>query len=217
VESYVVEKLGAPLLFINGAAGKLAPIYTVQEDFRAARITEFNVLVGDRIVAADRSLTPASPEVSIREGERLVETPRRKALGWDDFLVDYLQPDRGEAGTIRFPIRFAILNDSLALWSAPVELFCEISMNVRSHSPYPDTFYFGYANGWLGYLATRQAFSEGGYETQTNPFTERVEQDLTRRSLPISRVTGSRQPGRRCVSRVIHQVKHGISTERRTE
>jgi len=53
-------------------------------------------------------------------------------------------------------------------------------MNVRSRSPYPHTFYFGYANGWLGYLATRQAFSEGGYETQTNPFTDRVEEDLTK-------------------------------------
>ena len=55
----------------------------------------------------------------------------------------------------------------------------EISMNVRDHSPYPHTFYFGYANGWLGYLPTRQAFAEGGYETQTNPFTDQVENNLT--------------------------------------
>ena len=65
------------------------------------------------------------------------------------------------------------------LWSAPVELFCEISMNVRDHSPYLHTFYFGYSNGWLGYLATRKASDEGGYETQTCPFTEHVEDDLT--------------------------------------
>lgn len=180
VETYVEEKLGAPMLYVNGAAGNLAPIYTVQEDFRAAHITEFNVLLGDRILAANRSLAPASAEVGIREGERFVETPRRKGFGWDDSLGNYLQAGKGEAGTIRFPIRFAIVNDSLALWSAPVELFCEISMHVRSRSPYPNTFYFGYANGWLGYLATRQAFSEGGYETQTNPFTDRVEEDLTK-------------------------------------
>jgi hypothetical protein len=179
VETYVEEKLGAPMLYINGAAGNLAPIYTVQEDFRAAHITEFNVLLGDRILAANRSLAPAGAEVGIREGERFVETPRRKGFGWDDSLGNYLQAGQGETGTIRFPIRFATINDTLALWSAPVELFCEISMNIRSHSPYPQTFYFGYANGWLGYLATRQAFSEGGYETQTNPFTGRVEEDLT--------------------------------------
>lgn len=180
VEAYVEEKVGAPMLYVNGAAGNLAPIYTVQEDFRAAHISEFNVLLGDRILAANRSLAPASAEVRIREGERFVETPRRKGFGWDDSLGNYLQAQKGESGTIRFPIRFAIINDDLALWSAPVELFCEISMNVRSRSPYPHTFYFGYANGWLGYLATRQAFSEGGYETQTNPFTDRVEEDLTK-------------------------------------
>jgi hypothetical protein len=180
VETYVEEKLGAPMLYVNGAAGNLAPIYTVQEDFRAAHITEFNVLLGDRILAANRSLAPASAKVSIREGESLVETPRRKDFGWDDSLGNYLQAEKGESGTIRFPIRFTIINDDLALWSAPVELFCEISMNVRSRSPYPYTFYFGYANGWLGYLATRQAFSEGGYETQTNPFSDRVEEDLTK-------------------------------------
>jgi neutral ceramidase len=85
----------------------------------------------------------------------------------------------GEAGIIRVPVRFLIINEDLALWSAPVELFCEISMNVRDRSPFPHTFYFGYANGWLGYLATRQAFAAGGYETRTNPFTQQVEDDLT--------------------------------------
>ncbi|HLY17832.1 MAG TPA: neutral/alkaline non-lysosomal ceramidase N-terminal domain-containing protein, partial [Bryobacteraceae bacterium] len=180
VEAYVEEKLGGPMLYVNGSAGNLAPIYTVQEDFRAAHITEFNVLLGDRILAANRSLAAATAKVSIRAGERFVETPLRKAFGWDDSLGNYLQAGKGEPGTIRFPIRFAIINHDLALWSAPVELFCEISMNVRNRSPYPHTFYFGYTNGWLGYLPTRQAFSEGGYETQTNPFTDRVEEDLTK-------------------------------------
>jgi neutral ceramidase len=180
VEAYVEEKLTAPMLYVNGAAGNLAPIYTVQEDFRAAHITEFNVLLGDRILAANRSLAPASSDVNIHEGEGFVETPRRKGFGWDDSLGNYLQPGKGASGTIRLPVRFTIFNDDLALWSAPVELFCEISMSVRSRSPFPHTFYFGYANGWLGYLATRQAFSEGGYETQTNPFTNQVEDDLTK-------------------------------------
>lgn len=179
VEAYVEEKLGAPMLYVNGAAGNLAPIYTVQDDFRAAHITEFNVLLGDRILAANRSLAPASANVRIREGERFVETPRRKGFGWDASLGNYLQADKGAAGTIRFPIRFVFINDDLAIWSAPVELFCEISMHVRSRSPYPHTFYFGYANGWLGYLPTKQAFPEGGYETETNPFTDQVAEDLT--------------------------------------
>ena len=179
VAAYVEEKLGAPMLFVNGAAGNMAPIYTVQPSFKAFHITEFNVLLGDRILAANRSAAPATSAVQFRTGEKAVETPRRAGFGWDESLGNYLRATAGEAGTIRMPVRFLIINEELALWSAPVELFCEISMNVRNRSPYRHTFYFGYANGWLGYLATRQAFAEGGYETQTCPFTQQVEDDLT--------------------------------------
>jgi len=179
VAAYIEEKLGAPMLFINGAAGNMAPIYTVQPSFGTFHITEFNVLLGDRILAANRSIAMTTSEVRLRPGEKVVETPRRAGFGWDKSLGNYLHAANGEAGIIRMPVRFLIINEEVALWSAPVELFCEISMNVRDRSPYPRTFYFGYANGWLGYLATRQAFTEGGYETQTNPFTNQVEDDLT--------------------------------------
>ena len=58
------------------------------------------------------------------------------------------------------------------------ELFCEIAITVRNQSPFAHTFYFGYANGWLGYLPTRRGFEEGGYEPKTSPFTGQAEQDL---------------------------------------
>jgi hypothetical protein len=180
VAAYVEEKIGAPVLFINGAAGNLAPIYTVQPDFRAAHITEFNVLLGDRILAANKSIRATGAEVHLRPLEKIVETPRRKDFGWSAEIGDYLKAAQGQAGVIRMPVRFLIVNDDLALWAAPVELFCEISMDVRSRSPYANTFYFGYANGWFGYLATKAAFAEGGYETRTSPFTDSVENDLTK-------------------------------------
>ncbi|MCW5980742.1 MAG: neutral/alkaline non-lysosomal ceramidase N-terminal domain-containing protein [Bryobacteraceae bacterium] len=179
VTAYVEEKLGAPALFINGAAGDMAPIYSVQDDFRAAHITEFNVLLGDRILAANKTMAAAPGEVRLRLSERIVETPRRSGFGWTEELGDYLKAVAGESGMIRIPVRFLIVDDDLALWAAPVELFSEIAMNVRNRSPYGKTFFFGYSNGWLGYLATREAFREGGYEPRTSPFTERVEEDFT--------------------------------------
>ncbi len=189
VAAYVEEKLGVPMLFINGAAGNMAPIYTVQENFQAAHITEFNVLLGDRILAANRSIATATTGVRLRPGEKIVETPRRKDFGWTAEIGDYLKASGNEPGVIRLPVRFLIINDDLALWSAPVELFCEIAIDVRNRSPYHHTFYFGYSNGWLGYLATRRAFSEGGYETRTCPFTEQVEDDFTKTA--VSYLQGS--------------------------
>ena len=79
---------------------------------------------------------------------------------------------------VKLPVRFLRINDTV-IWSAPVELFCQIAMAVRNQSPFGHTFYFGYTNGWLGYLPTAQAFAEGGYEPRTSPFTAQAETDLT--------------------------------------
>ena len=52
VSEYVEEKTGAPLLFINGAAGNLAPIYSVYPNPRAGHLKQFRRLLGDRILDA---------------------------------------------------------------------------------------------------------------------------------------------------------------------
>jgi hypothetical protein len=57
-------------------------------------------------------------------------------------------------------------------------MFCEIAMDVRERSPFSHTLFFGYTNGWLGYLPTAKGFEEGGYEPRTSPFTAQVEADL---------------------------------------
>ncbi|PYV37510.1 MAG: hypothetical protein DMG06_27875 [Acidobacteria bacterium] len=80
---------------------------------------------------------------------------------------------------VRIPVRFLKINNETAIWAAPLELFCEVAMNIRNQSPYPYTFYFGYCNGWLGYLPTEEAFAEGGYEPSVSPFTKQAEKDFT--------------------------------------
>lgn len=179
VASYVEEKLGAPMLYINGAAGNLAPIYTVRDDFASSHIQEFTVLLGDRIVAAHRDLPARVQTVELVAGEKIVETPRAPQLGWPDSLSSYSRSTDDDRPLVRMPVRFLKLSKEVVLWAAPVELFCEMPIAVRSASPFSFTFYYGYANGVLGYLPTRQAFAEGGYEVKVSPFTSRAEADLT--------------------------------------
>jgi hypothetical protein len=109
--------------------------------------------------------------------EKIIETPRKQGLGWPAELGDYTRQTTSGTPLVRLPVRFLRINDTF-IWSAPVELFCEIAMAVRNESRFPHTFYFGYANGWLGYLPTAKAFQEGGYEPNTSPFTGQAEQDL---------------------------------------
>jgi neutral ceramidase len=176
VAAYVEEKLGVPMLYVNGAAGNIAPIYTVQNDVKSAHLGEFRVLLGDRILEANRNLPPGS-DGNLFLGEKWIESPRKAGLGWPTDLPTYAAKSPGGADMVRIPVRFVRINDTV-LWGAPVELFCEISMRVRNESPFRHTFYFGYSNGWLGYLPTARAFTEGGYEPRTSPFTERAERDF---------------------------------------
>ncbi len=176
VASYVEEKLGAPMLYINGAAGNLAPIYTTQADLRSAHLGEFRVLLGDKILAANRDLGKGG-EAKLWLAEKWIETPRRAGLGWPVDLPSYAAKSEAGADLVRIPVRFLRIGDAV-LWASPVELFCEIAIRVRNESPFRHTFFLGYANGWLGYLPTAQAFREGGYEPRTSPFGEQVEKDF---------------------------------------
>ena len=176
VADYVESKIGAPALFVNGAAGNIAPIYSVQNDPKAAHLGEFRVLLGDRILETNRA-TGGAAEAKMWLGETTVETPRKPGLGWPSELPAYASRTPSAEDMVRIPVRFLKLGD-VVIWGAPVELFCEIAMRVRNESPFRHTFYFGYMNGWLGYLPTAAAFAEGGYEPQTSPFTGRVERDF---------------------------------------
>jgi hypothetical protein len=120
---------------------------------------------------------PGASVVTMRHAEKIIETPRKTGLEWPEELAEYAKTD--ERQMVRLPIRFVQINDTV-IWSAPVEMFCEIAMDVRDRSPFSHTFYFGYTNGWFGYLPTAKGFEEGGYEPRTSPFTSQVEADVTR-------------------------------------
>ncbi|MBV9083720.1 MAG: neutral/alkaline non-lysosomal ceramidase N-terminal domain-containing protein [Acidobacteriaceae bacterium] len=177
VSAYVEQKVGAPVLYVNGAAGNLAPIYSVYPDARSGHLSQFNVLLGDRILAALAALGPASSDVRLSTSERIFETARKPGLEWPEGLAAYTRGASGGTALVRLPVRLLRINDTV-IWSAPVEMFCEIATAVRDRSLFPHTFYFGYTNGWLGYLPTKVAFEEGGYESNTSVFTGAAERDV---------------------------------------
>lgn len=51
-----------------------------------------------------------------------------------------------------------------ALVGFPAEMFTAFGEQVKENSPFRDTFIVTMANGWHGYVPTREAFSRGGYE-----------------------------------------------------
>ena len=179
VSEYVEEKTGVPVLFINGAAGDIAPIYSTYPDFGSARLSQFKVLLGDKIVEANKSISATTDTVQLFASKIVIETPRKENVAWPADLANYSREAGAGKNLVKLPAGFLKINNDIAIWSLPVELFCEISNEIREKSPYAHTFYYGYTNGWLGYLPTADAFKHGGYEVDVvNPYTTAAEKDV---------------------------------------
>jgi neutral ceramidase len=178
VSAYFEQEMGIPLLFINGAAGNLAPIYSGHSNPQAGHLSQFQVLLGDKILEAYRKILFTTNLVKISAGSLVVETPKKYGMKWPENFDNYIRTTEAGVELIKLPVRFLKLNEDIAVWSSPVELFCEISNEIRECSPYPYTFYFGYTNGWFGYLLTSDEYSFKGYEPEVSPFTPEAENDL---------------------------------------
>ena len=56
------------------------------------------------------------------------------------------------------------------LIGVPVELFVEVGLSVKAASPGKHAWVLGYTNGSMGYLPSREAYAEGGYEVVSSIF-----------------------------------------------
>jgi hypothetical protein len=140
---------------------------------------QFRVLLGDKILEANRKISSTTDQITLAAGALFVETPSKDSLKWSPDFANYTRTTTNGSILVRIPIRFLKINDDIAIWSAPLELFVEVANEIRDRSPFPYTFYFGYTNGWLGYLLTEPAWKQGGYETRVSPFTPSAARDLT--------------------------------------
>jgi neutral ceramidase len=184
VAEYVENQIGAPLLFINGAEGDIGPRFSVSVagDKRADRfLDQFRVLLGDKIIEANKKIISTTNDVSLRPESLIVETPLKKELDIDDWpkeLDNYARKTSTGINMIRFPVSFLFINDDIAIWGTPSELFCEIANQIRDNSPFAHTLYFGLTNGTLGYLPTKEEIPLGGYEPSVSPFSPEAGEDL---------------------------------------
>jgi hypothetical protein len=67
----------------------------------------------------------------------------------------------------------------------PGEPFSEIGARVKAGSPFRWTLFSGYTNDYLGYVPTREAYDDGGYEVDTSPFLPDAADRLVEASLAL--------------------------------
>ena len=117
---YAEQKLGAPVLFANGAVGNVAPRYSVGADWNNPHLKEYTTLLGDPIVAVNASISETTSNVTFSTGTTWIETPRRKGLNWPDNLKHYASVSDEGVEQMRIPIYSLVINrDTVILGSAP--------------------------------------------------------------------------------------------------
>ncbi|MGQ9523966.1 MAG: neutral/alkaline non-lysosomal ceramidase N-terminal domain-containing protein [Armatimonadota bacterium] len=135
--------LGMPV-FLQGACGDINPAVT-HRGFDSAQWVGAELAEQTR-----RALEAATPA-----GDGPIAFAERRLT----------LPLSNSAGSVEAPV-CALTCGSFAIASMPGEVFVELGMAVRTRSPFSTTLVVGYANGDIGYVPTRSAYPEGGYEVE---------------------------------------------------
>jgi hypothetical protein len=140
------NRCGVPL-FLNGAAGDINPT-TVSEGAAAAH--HHGVALAEALISAEGTAHPVRSDV-LKLQSRTIELPMRSVEG-----VPVAEHCLAHLNGLRI--------GALALVFVPGELFTEIGLAIEKDSPFEQTIVVGFSESSIGYVPTRRAFSEGGYE-----------------------------------------------------
>jgi len=78
--------------------------------------------------------------------------------------------------------------------SLPGEAFVDIGLAIKAKSPFPYTFAVGYANDYIGYVPTKEAFLEGGYEVSSSKFPPEIGEELVEAAVSCVKKLYDRNP-----------------------
>jgi len=133
-----------------GAFEPGAPVHLCLEESR-----RFGDLIGDEALRVVQSLEAGPVSGRIRPASVEFAGPLREGMSFDR----------------KVEVQAIGIGEGLAFVGIPGEPFVEIQRDLRAASPFPFTFVCGHANGFSGYMPTREAYEQGGYETG-NPWTK---------------------------------------------
>ncbi|MCE5321974.1 neutral/alkaline non-lysosomal ceramidase N-terminal domain-containing protein [bacterium] len=191
----VSERLGCEALFVNGAQGSVDMDNWRFRDWAAVE------LLGSRlaeavIAACDNSDSAAHTKMRFTKTNYTL--PRRKVtdqeIAWadevlkqtsgqfaaaadgvgDDYKAAFCKKIRALQNQDIDVEQVAFSIGDTAYISFPGELFTEVGLRIKSRSPFRHTYIIGLANGYVGYVPTREAISQGGYEVETRHVDEKA-------------------------------------------
>ncbi|MFB3896766.1 MAG: neutral/alkaline non-lysosomal ceramidase N-terminal domain-containing protein [bacterium] len=99
--------------------------------------------------------------VEIEESDMMQKKYNDAMIWWAEETLDILKQKKAPES---IPLEIQVMKlGELTIAALGGEIFCQIGLNIKQQSGSP-TFIIGYANHDIGYIPTRKAFEEGGYE-----------------------------------------------------
>lgn len=165
VEKILGKDVIAPVF--AGASANIDPWYRVLPGFNTEPgwIPEpvlLGTLLGEEVVHVFRCINDTKPGGTINTAFEILECPRKnKAANADT-----------NSGTETVPVRITVarIGDDVAFVGFSVEMLTEIGMEIKSASPFKNTFIITHCNGASGYLPPSELYKEGGYEVSSSQF-----------------------------------------------
>lgn len=207
-EKILENKFGGTALFFNGAQGSMDIDGLKDRDWEGR--DRVGQALADAVTKTAQSITP-SAHAKLRIASIRYTVPARKIsmkeLAWADRILEqtggaiknvadgvgddykatlYRELHARENQPIDLEQIGVAIGDS-ALISIPCELFTEIGQQIKAQSPLKHTWCLGLANGQIGYVPTRIAISQGGYEPDTRETDDATAEQITAHSLELLR------------------------------
>jgi neutral ceramidase len=187
VASALIEKVYNDTigLFFTGTCGDINPVSVCREYSEIKRI---GTIVGAEALRVSEELTSFNAEVELKATKEMLvlksqEIPSAEKLqeivdagsqmanieldwqyGWAKDALEYAKAGK-LSDDIPVEIQVLTLGNEIALVGIPGEVFVEIGLAIKEKSPFKWTFPIECTNGCVGYMPTRIAFDEGGYES----------------------------------------------------
>lgn len=167
MKNWVSAQAGAPVLFMQGAAGD----QSVNRDRGSYR--QYGEALGAEVWKLARGLHPAPverPSLVVRE-ERFgfdsrvdLSNPVVRAVYALAFFPELIPNFEDEySGGVKPRLTVALLNGEIALVGVSGEFFSQHAIRLKQRAPVKQLFFFGYCNGYHQYFPTIEAVDEGGY------------------------------------------------------
>ncbi|MEK7395842.1 MAG: neutral/alkaline non-lysosomal ceramidase N-terminal domain-containing protein [Candidatus Poribacteria bacterium] len=186
IASALIEKVynDAIGLFFTGTCGDINPVSICREYSEVKRI---GTIVGAEALRVSEELTSFNAEVELKATKEMLvlksqEIPSAEKLqeivdagsqmanieldweyGWAKDALEYAKAGK-LSDDVPVEIQVLTLGNEIALVGIPGEVFVEIGLAIKEKSPFKWTFPIECTNGCVGYMPTRTAFDEGGYE-----------------------------------------------------